>query len=119
MFGRNVLDSPEFLAREASASLETDWIEPKLRFVIITFDMHVWRFITITGIEEESVWTNSQNGGHQSFAKYISFDDPGYFSLSVWGRRSKQPPACSLYPYSTKVGQPSSNRAAGSIAAGC
>jgi len=72
IFGCHLLDLPQLFSRKAPASFKADWIEPNLRFAIITFHMYVWRFITVTGIEEESKWANSQNGRHQSFAMYIS-----------------------------------------------
>jgi hypothetical protein len=74
VFRCNLFDSPEFLSRKTSTSFEADWIKPNLRFAIITFHMYVRRFITVTGIEEESIRANSQNGRHQSFANRVSLE---------------------------------------------
>ena len=68
IFCCDLLDSSQFLSREASTSFEADGIEPNLRVAIITFHMYVWRFTTVTSIEEESIGANSQDGRHQSLA---------------------------------------------------
>jgi hypothetical protein len=77
IFPCNLFDPPQFLSRKASTSFQADWIEPNFSFAIITFHMYVARFITVTGIEEKSVWANSQDGRHQSLAKCVSFGIKG------------------------------------------
>lgn len=72
VFRCNLFDPPQFLSGKASTSFKADRIEPNLRFAIITFYMYVRRFITIAGIEEESIWANTLNGRHQSFANRVS-----------------------------------------------
>jgi hypothetical protein len=46
VFRSHLLDPSQFLSRKASTSFEADWIKPNLRFTVITFHMHVRRFIT-------------------------------------------------------------------------
>jgi len=69
---RNLLDPPQFFSRKPATSFEANWIEPHLCLATITFHMHVWPFIPVTGIEKESIHANSQNGGHQSLAMCVS-----------------------------------------------
>jgi len=48
------LDLPYFRAPQSSASLHPHRIEPELRYLIAMRNVHVLRFITISGVEEET-----------------------------------------------------------------
>jgi hypothetical protein len=54
----NPLNPIKFLTAEASASLESDGIEPELRCIIIAFDVNVKGLAAVTSIKEESVRSN-------------------------------------------------------------
>jgi len=108
IFRGNLLDLPQFFSREPSTSFEANWIEPHLCIAIITFHMYVWRFIPVTGIEEESIRTNSQNSGHQSLAilsrmEQTEIDAKSAFRQNVTdqraARRDSQLPNRSISPF--------------------
>jgi hypothetical protein len=65
MLGHEFMDATDFWTRKATAFLQSDRIKPKLCDLVLPFDVHMWRFIPITGIKEESIRTNSQNCRHE------------------------------------------------------
>lgn len=69
MFGNNLLNPPQFLRREAPATLQADGIKPNLRLAVVTFHMNMRRFFAIASIEEKAVRTTPQDCGHCSIAK--------------------------------------------------
>lgn len=48
----------EFHPIESSASLQPQRLQPELRNFIFSFHVNVQRFITISSIKEESIWTD-------------------------------------------------------------
>jgi hypothetical protein len=49
-----------------SIALDTDWIKPKLSFVLIALNMHMRWLITITCVTEETIWANGQQSRHST-----------------------------------------------------
>jgi hypothetical protein len=66
----HIPNSSQFQAVEPSTALETNWVEPILRDPVIPLHMDMMRFITISGIEEEPIWSRSHNSRH--FAPHSS-----------------------------------------------
>ena len=59
-----LLDTANFCPGEATTTLQPTWIKPELREVIVTFDVNMWGFIPIPGIEEETIWPDSEYRWH-------------------------------------------------------
>lgn len=54
----NQLTNPiQFQSRESSTFLQSDRLKPKLRYFVLTLDMHMERLIAVACIEEESIGT--------------------------------------------------------------
>ena len=49
---------------KAAASLQSNWVQPKLCDVFISFYMHMRGFIAICGVEEKTEGPDSQNRWH-------------------------------------------------------
>ena len=65
VIGRDDLLNPADLdPRKSTTPLQPNWVEPEFCRLILTFYMHVRRFIAISRIEEEPKWSNSQNRWH-------------------------------------------------------
>ena len=58
------LDLPYFRAPQPSASLHPHRIEPELRYFIAVRNVHVLRFVAISGIEKETKRSFSENRRH-------------------------------------------------------
>lgn len=69
MFGYNLLDPPQFLCREATATFQADGVKPKLRLAVVTFHMNMRRFPAVTGVEEKAVRSTPQDCGHRALPK--------------------------------------------------
>jgi hypothetical protein len=67
MIEDDFLNLIEFLAGKASASLQTDRIEPELRLArlaIVAFDVDVSRLVPVARVEEEAIRTLAKDGRH-------------------------------------------------------
>ena len=64
MLGYETLDIAEIGASQSSAFLLPYRIQPELRHMIVTFNVHMLRLVAISCIKEESVWTMPQDGRH-------------------------------------------------------
>jgi hypothetical protein len=61
----NDLRNPDyFRTSKSAASLQPHWLDPELRNIIFSFNMHMDRFIAVTRIKEEPIWPNSQYSRH-------------------------------------------------------
>jgi len=49
------LNTVNLSATKPSVALDTDWIKPKLSFILITLNMHMRWLITIACVTEEAV----------------------------------------------------------------
>jgi hypothetical protein len=49
---------------EAAASLQTDWIKPKLGDSVFAFHVNVRRFLPVARKEEETIGTHSEDRRH-------------------------------------------------------
>lgn len=58
------LEASDLGARKPSVTLQPDGVKPKLRQLIVVFDMHMRRLITISGVKKEAVRTDSENCWH-------------------------------------------------------
>ncbi len=86
MISDNLLDPPEFLRREASATFEADRVEPDLRLAVVAFHMYMGRFIAVTRVEEKTVRSNSQDCGHQCSARCVPSEEASFHVLyQAWG----------------------------------
>jgi len=54
-----LLDAVEFTATKTAAALQSHWIEPELGNSIIAFNVDMFWFVAITGVEEETIRSNS------------------------------------------------------------
>jgi hypothetical protein len=52
MIAYQSFDPREFYARIPATALQPNWIEPEFRDSIIPLDMDVWRFVTVSRVEE-------------------------------------------------------------------
>ena len=59
------LNTAYLYPRKSGAPLQTDWIKPEFRNVIVTLHMDMWWFHTISRIEKETVWAGSQDRWHE------------------------------------------------------
>jgi hypothetical protein len=57
-------DPVDLFPTEAAAALETNRVEPELRFAVVAFDMNVWRLARIPGVKEEPEWSHPKYGRH-------------------------------------------------------
>jgi len=58
-------DASDFAHAEAVVPFQFDWIEPELRPLRISLDVHMGRFVLVTRKEEEPVRPGTQNSrGH-------------------------------------------------------
>jgi hypothetical protein len=61
----NDLRNPDyFRTSKSAASLQPHWLDPELRNIIFSFNMHMDRFIAVTRIKEDPIWPNSQYSRH-------------------------------------------------------
>jgi hypothetical protein len=58
IFLSKLLYSIDLRPAESAAILQPNGIEPEFSFVLITFNMHMRRLITISGVKEESIGAN-------------------------------------------------------------
>lgn len=58
------MDSPDISPAEPAATLKSNGIKPEFGDIVIALDMHMLRFIAITGIEEEPIGPHSENSWH-------------------------------------------------------
>jgi hypothetical protein len=58
------LDASDLGTGKPTVTLQPDGIKPELRQLIVVFDMHMRRLISISSIKEETVGTDSENGWH-------------------------------------------------------
>ena len=65
------LQSADFHPIETAAFLQSDWAQPKLRDVVVAFDVNVRRFRAITCVKEESVWAAAKNRRHRGGILHI------------------------------------------------
>jgi hypothetical protein len=65
MLFNQIFDAPIFLGAKAMAALQQDGLEPKLCLTIVTFDVDMRRFVTISRVKEYSVWPTAKHGRHQ------------------------------------------------------
>lgn len=56
----------DIFATESIISLKFNWFKPEFCFERIPFDMYMWWLIAITSIKEKTIWSFSQDGGHES-----------------------------------------------------
>jgi len=54
-----LLDAVEFTATKTAAALQSHRIEPELGNSIIAFNVDMFWFVAITGVEEEPIRSNS------------------------------------------------------------
>ena len=57
-------DAAYFSAIQAPATLHPHWIQPELTYLEVAFDMYVWWFNPVGGIEEQAVGPLPQDRGH-------------------------------------------------------
>jgi hypothetical protein len=55
MIPDDFVDSTEFCPSKPTASLQPDRVEPELRDLVLTLDVNMLRFVSIAGVEEQSV----------------------------------------------------------------
>ena len=68
----NGLDQVDLFAGKPSTPLKPNGDEPEFRFAIVTFDMDVRRFISVTRIEEETTRSVSENGRHDFMIRPVT-----------------------------------------------
>lgn len=68
---QNFLDASDLGARKSSVTLQPDGVKPELRQLVVMFDMHMRRFISISSVEKEMVGTDSENGWH--YLRFLAF----------------------------------------------
>lgn len=66
MFLNHHDDTRQLASGKATALLQSDRIQPDLGPIGIALDVHMRRFGSVTGVEEESIWTNAEDGRHFS-----------------------------------------------------
>jgi hypothetical protein len=64
MFIDYPLDSTNFHTVKSPAVLQPDWVKPELGNLIITLNMNMLMFISITSVEEKSILANSEYRWH-------------------------------------------------------
>lgn len=64
MVTEKLLDASDLSARKPSVTLQPDGVKPELRQLVVMFDMHMRRLLTISGVKKEPVGTGSENGWH-------------------------------------------------------
>ena len=57
-------DAVNFGAVQSPATLYSHRIQPELAHPMVAFNVYVWRFRTVAGIEKQAVWSLPQNCGH-------------------------------------------------------
>ncbi len=65
MIAHERMDAPNFWTGHAATLLQSDRIKPKLGHLILSFDMHMGRFIPITDTKEEAIRTDPQYRRHE------------------------------------------------------
>jgi hypothetical protein len=65
----NCWSLPIFDFAETATPLQAGWIKPELCRTVVSFDMYVRGLVSISGIEEETVWPETENSG-QSITVY-------------------------------------------------
>jgi hypothetical protein len=56
--------SVDFVTTKTAAPLQPDWIQPELRFALVTFYVHVRRFAPVSSVEKEPERSHSEYGRH-------------------------------------------------------
>jgi hypothetical protein len=72
MIPDDFVNSTEFCPIKATASLQPDRIEPELGDLVLTLDVNVLRFITIAGVEEQSIRAYPEYCRHLFFVSNCS-----------------------------------------------
>jgi len=57
-------DVSNIASTKPSARLQSHWIKPKLRQVVIALNVNVLRFVAVPGVKEEPIGSNSQCRRH-------------------------------------------------------
>jgi hypothetical protein len=65
MLGHEFMEATDFLTRKTAALLQPDRVKPKLRNLVLSFDVRMGRFLSIAGVKEEPVGTDPQNCRHE------------------------------------------------------
>jgi hypothetical protein len=64
MFVNNALYTTNFLSRKSTTALQPDGFQPEFGNLVLSLNMHMRRFISITGIEKDAIWTRSKYSWH-------------------------------------------------------
>jgi hypothetical protein len=67
MIADDSLNSTHLRPIKSSALLQPDGIKPEFCHLILALDMNMRRFVSVTGVKEETVGTHSEYGGHLFF----------------------------------------------------
>jgi len=59
VFSDQFLNSTNFCPLKSIATLQSNWVKPKLRNFVITLNVNMRRFIAVTRIKEETIWADS------------------------------------------------------------
>jgi hypothetical protein len=65
MLGYHFLKPIYFAAAKPATVLQANRIEPKLRDTLVTFDVDMRRLVSISCIEKEPIWSDSEHRRHQ------------------------------------------------------
>jgi hypothetical protein len=65
------LDASNLGARKPPVTLQPEGVKPKLRQLVVVFDMHMRRLIMIPSVKKETVGTDSENGWH--YLRFVAF----------------------------------------------
>ncbi len=66
VFAHELLDSTNLRPGKPTAALQPDWVELELRDLVATLNVNMLGFISISRVEEETIWTDSQYRWHLS-----------------------------------------------------
>ncbi|MEY3298945.1 MAG: hypothetical protein RLZZ597_2205 [Cyanobacteriota bacterium] len=58
MFFDQLLNAVYLFVVKAFVGLDANWAEPKISFVLISFDMDMGWFIAVSGVAEETIGAN-------------------------------------------------------------
>lgn len=65
MFGNNLLDPPQLLSGEASATFEPDGNKPEFGFALIALHVNMSRFIAVASVKEKPIRSTPQDCRHR------------------------------------------------------
>jgi hypothetical protein len=75
--GDDLLNPADLRPGKSTTPLQPNWVKPKFCDFVLALNMHMWRFIAISSIEEKTKWPDPQYGWHLR-QTYITFATQKY-----------------------------------------